>query len=60
MDFLLKTKVIPSDDPKDIAKFLLHTEGLSKRNIGEYLGEGCVRICSVLANFLPSPVSLFL
>jgi brefeldin A-inhibited guanine nucleotide-exchange protein len=37
---LIKSGIIPSSDPKDVAAFLLHTEGLDKTMIGEYLGEG--------------------
>ncbi|KAK9453898.1 hypothetical protein V1511DRAFT_461709 [Dipodascopsis uninucleata] len=37
---LLANHFIASSDPKDIAHFLLTTEGLSKVMIGEYLGEG--------------------
>lgn len=40
MQYLLDSGVIPSRTPKDIAKFLLHTEGLNKSTIGEFLGEG--------------------
>lgn len=40
MQYLLETKSIPSNEPHDIAKFLLNTEGLSKSMIGEFLGEG--------------------
>ncbi|GJJ07601.1 hypothetical protein Clacol_001804 [Clathrus columnatus] len=39
MQFLLETGSIPSRSPQDIANFLLHTDGLSKAMIGEYLGE---------------------
>ncbi|KAK7207757.1 hypothetical protein BZA70DRAFT_265101 [Myxozyma melibiosi] len=37
---LIDNKFIPSHEPKDIAYFLLHTEGLDKAMVGEYLGEG--------------------
>jgi len=37
MKFLIGSKVIP-ETPKDIASFFLHTEGLNKKHIGEYLG----------------------
>lgn len=40
VEFLIEHGFIPSRDPIDIAKFLLHTDGLSKAVIGEYLGEG--------------------
>lgn len=38
--FLIETGFIRSRQPKDIATFLLHADGLSKAMIGEYLGEG--------------------
>lgn len=37
---LLDAGFIVSSQPSDIAAFLLHTEGLNKATIGEYLGEG--------------------
>jgi brefeldin A-inhibited guanine nucleotide-exchange protein len=37
---LVETGFIRSREPKDIAAFLLHADGLSKAMIGEYLGEG--------------------
>ncbi|KAJ3102351.1 guanine nucleotide exchange protein for ADP-robosylation factor [Phlyctochytrium planicorne] len=40
IQFLLDSACIPSRTPKDIALFLLHTEGLNKSMIGEFLGEG--------------------
>ncbi|KAI9105732.1 hypothetical protein DFS34DRAFT_27501 [Phlyctochytrium arcticum] len=40
VQYLLDSHCIPSRTPKDIAVFLLHTEGLSKSMIGEFLGEG--------------------
>ncbi|RDB22645.1 Protein transport protein sec71 [Hypsizygus marmoreus] len=40
VQFLIETGFIPSRAPKDVAKFLLTTDGLSKSMIGEYLGEG--------------------
>ncbi|ETW84950.1 hypothetical protein HETIRDRAFT_121078 [Heterobasidion irregulare TC 32-1] len=40
IQFLLETGFIPSKAPQDVARFLLHTDGLSKSMIGEYLGEG--------------------
>lgn len=42
VEFFIETGFIPSKDPKDIARFLLETDGLSKAAIGEYLGEGSV------------------
>lgn len=40
IQFLIETGFIRSRQPKDIAAFLLHADGLSKAMIGEYLGEG--------------------
>ncbi|OZJ03359.1 hypothetical protein BZG36_02985 [Bifiguratus adelaidae] len=40
VQMLIEDGFIPSNKPADIANFLLHTEGLSKAMIGEYLGEG--------------------
>ncbi|KAI0921698.1 hypothetical protein AcV5_000779 [Taiwanofungus camphoratus] len=40
VQFFVETGFIPSKSPKDIAKFLHETDGLSKAMIGEYLGEG--------------------
>ncbi|KAI8852805.1 hypothetical protein BC829DRAFT_440418 [Chytridium lagenaria] len=40
IQFLLDSACIPSRTPRDIALFLLHTEGLNKNMIGEFLGEG--------------------
>ncbi|OUM56684.1 hypothetical protein PIROE2DRAFT_49309, partial [Piromyces sp. E2] len=40
LKYLIETGHLVSDDPKDVAVFLLNTEGLNKTQIGEYLGEG--------------------
>ncbi|EIW61429.1 Arf family guanine nucleotide exchange factor SEC7 [Trametes versicolor FP-101664 SS1] len=40
IEFLIETGFIASREPKDIARFLLETDGLNKAAIGEYLGEG--------------------
>jgi brefeldin A-inhibited guanine nucleotide-exchange protein len=40
IQFLNKHGFININDPTDVAKFLLHTDGLNKTMIGEYLGEG--------------------
>jgi len=40
LKYLIETGHLASDDPKDVAIFLLNTEGLNKTQIGEYLGEG--------------------
>ncbi|KAJ3290032.1 guanine nucleotide exchange protein for ADP-robosylation factor [Borealophlyctis nickersoniae] len=40
MQYLLDSNCIASRTPRDIARFLLNTEGLNKTMIGEFLGEG--------------------
>ncbi|KAK5664637.1 guanine nucleotide exchange protein for ADP-robosylation factor [Batrachochytrium dendrobatidis] len=40
MQFLLDSNCISTRTPRDIARFLLTAEGLSKGMIGEFLGEG--------------------
>ncbi|KAJ3767357.1 Sec7 domain-containing protein [Lentinula raphanica] len=40
ISFLIEHGFIPSKDPQDIVNFLLHTDGLNKAMVGEYLGEG--------------------
>ncbi|KZO91151.1 hypothetical protein CALVIDRAFT_542103 [Calocera viscosa TUFC12733] len=40
VQFLIESGFIRSKDPRDVAAFLLHTDGLSKTMIGEFLGEG--------------------
>ena len=40
IQFLVEAGFIPSNEPHDVAKFLLNMDGLSKAMIGEYLGEG--------------------
>lgn len=42
--FLIANGFIRNSKPPEIARFLLTAEGLSKAMIGEYLGEGCVRL----------------
>lgn len=37
--YLLQHGFIESEKPEDIARFLLHSEGLSKAQVGEYLGD---------------------
>ncbi|KAK9461068.1 uncharacterized protein V1516DRAFT_674944 [Lipomyces oligophaga] len=49
---LVAKKFIPSDDPSDIAYFLLHTEGLDKAMIGEYLGEGDAANVAIMHAFV--------
>ncbi|KAI8971778.1 hypothetical protein BDF20DRAFT_948087 [Mycotypha africana] len=38
--FLANNNFINLEDPNNVAHFLLHTEGLNKKVLGEYLGEG--------------------
>ncbi|KAJ2931574.1 hypothetical protein H1R20_g5418, partial [Candolleomyces eurysporus] len=38
--FLIDSGFIASKDPKEVAAFLFHTDGLNKAMLGEYLGEG--------------------
>lgn len=40
IQYSLDKGFIPSKAHGDIAAFLMHTDGLSKAAIGEYLGEG--------------------
>lgn len=37
---LLSDGFIPSSEPKDIARFMLNTERINKKSLGEYLGDG--------------------
>ncbi|KAK5113686.1 hypothetical protein LTR62_003313 [Meristemomyces frigidus] len=37
---LISEKFIPSDDPQDIARFMLNNERINKKSLGEFLGEG--------------------
>lgn len=50
--FLLDTACIQSPLPKHIAAFLLHTEGLDKHVIGEYLGEGDLESIAIMHAFV--------
>ncbi|KAG7449384.1 Sec7-domain-containing protein [Guyanagaster necrorhizus] len=52
--FLIETDFIPSNDPRDIASFLLNTDGLSKAMIGEYLGEGDQENIDIMHAFVDS------
>lgn len=52
IEMLVQNNFIPSRDPKDIAYFLLHTEGLSKALIGEYLGEGDAENVAIMHAFV--------
>lgn len=40
LEFLVSQGFIPSRQPNNVARFLLYTDGLSKAQIGEFLGEG--------------------
>lgn len=50
--FLIENEFIASDDPKDIAVFLLNTDGLDKSEIGEYLGEGDPKNVAIMHAFV--------
>lgn len=49
---MIETGCITNDTPLDIANFLLNTEGLNKRIIGEYLGEGEERNIQIMHSFV--------
>lgn len=49
---LLSSGLIESDSPKDIAQFLLTTEGLDKALLGEYLGEGDAENIAIMHAFV--------
>lgn len=40
VQYFIEKGFIESNEPQDIAKFLLETDGLDKAELGEYLGEG--------------------
>ncbi|KAH9844154.1 uncharacterized protein C8Q71DRAFT_819716 [Rhodofomes roseus] len=52
IQFFIEAGFIPSDAPKDIAKFLHETDGLSKAMIGEYLGEGDEKNIAIMHVFV--------
>ncbi|KAJ3129512.1 guanine nucleotide exchange protein for ADP-robosylation factor [Physocladia obscura] len=52
MQYLLDSGCIPSRTQKDIALFLLHTEGLNKTMIGEFLGEGDEENIAIMHAFI--------
>ncbi|KAK0190769.1 hypothetical protein F5146DRAFT_1137595 [Armillaria mellea] len=54
VQFLIETGFIPSKDPRDIASFLLNTDGLTKAMIGEYLGEGDQENIDIMHAFVDS------
>ena len=52
MRYFIDNGFIAADDPKDIAKFLLTTDGLDKATIGEYLGEGDEKNIAIMHAFV--------
>ncbi|CUM67913.1 uncharacterized protein PRCAT00005624001 [Priceomyces carsonii] len=50
--YLLKEGFITSDDPKDIASFLLETDGIDKASLGEFLGEGEEQSIAIMHAFV--------
>lgn len=50
--YFIDNGFIAADDPKDIAKFLLTTDGLDKATIGEYLGEGDEKNIAIMHAFV--------
>ncbi|KAF6762645.1 Sec7-domain-containing protein [Ephemerocybe angulata] len=52
IEFLIDTGFIPSKDPKDVATFLFHTDGLNKAMLGEYLGEGDTQNVAIMHHFV--------
>ena len=51
ISYLISHKII-TNDPSSIAKFLVNTSTLNKKEIGEYLGEGDPFCISVMHNFV--------
>lgn len=49
---LLRHGFLSSSEPREIAQFLLRTEGLSKATIGEYLGEGDAEHIKIMHEFV--------
>lgn len=49
---LLSTGLVASKAPKDIAKFLLHAEGIDKKQLGEFLGEGDEEHIAIMHSFV--------
>ncbi|KAJ1592439.1 hypothetical protein NDA15_002283 [Ustilago hordei] len=52
IDDLVKNGFIPSREPADIARFLLYADGLSKVQIGEFLGEGTPESNAIMHAFV--------
>ncbi|ORY77664.1 hypothetical protein BCR37DRAFT_382549 [Protomyces lactucae-debilis] len=49
---LLRQGLLKSMDSRDVAQFLLETEGLNKATIGEFLGEGDPENVSIMHDFV--------
>ncbi|KAI8057174.1 hypothetical protein BDF22DRAFT_669905 [Syncephalis plumigaleata] len=49
---MLNSGIIPSNNPQDIAQFLLTTEGIDKTMLGEYLGEGDAENIAIMHSFV--------
>ncbi|KAI9849372.1 MAG: guanine nucleotide exchange protein for ADP-robosylation factor [Thelocarpon superellum] len=49
---LIADGFVASDSPQDVARFLLHTDGLDKAAVGEYLGEGEPRNVAIMHAFV--------
>lgn len=52
MKLLLEGGFIPSDSPRDIARFLLTEDRLDKAQIGEYMGEGDAKNIEIMHAFV--------
>lgn len=52
IDDLIKNNFIRSRQPADIARFLLYADGLSKAQIGEFLGEGTPESNAIMHAFV--------
>ncbi|CDS00364.1 probable SEC7-component of non-clathrin vesicle coat [Sporisorium scitamineum] len=52
IDDLVKNGLIRSREPADIARFLLYADGLSKAQIGEFLGEGTPESNAIMHAFV--------
>lgn len=52
MKLLLEGGFIPSDSPRDIARFILSEDRLDKAQVGEYLGEGDAKNIEIMHAFV--------
>ncbi|KAJ9474522.1 Protein transport protein SEC7 [Pseudozyma hubeiensis] len=52
IDDLIKNGFIRSREPADVARFLLYADGLSKAQIGEFLGEGTPESNAIMHAFV--------